>query len=54
MKIIIVPSDKTVMQHGVILDHPSDDLTCEEALQLAKRALVAWGYPHSCIFEEED
>lgn len=36
----------------VILELPTDDMAVEDALDLVQRALVAWGYHWSNIFDE--
>lgn len=54
MKILIIPSDTTKSQHSVILEQQSDELDAQEALHLAKNALVAYGYHYSNIFGEDD
>ena len=48
MKVTIEPSDGSSAHTNnyatITINHPSDDLDAEEALNVMKRALIAWGY----------
>ena len=47
MKITIEPTEEhtnSALYSTVSISNPSDDLTADLALALAKSALVAWGY----------
>mgnify|MGYP001560785035 CR=1 FL=1 len=50
MRITIEPTadqsnyDESLQQHKVILEHPSDELTAVDAVELVANALIAWGY----------
>ena len=50
MKVII---ECTSYTNGtkVTIETPSDDVPAEDALDMAKRALVAWGYQPENIFD---
>ena len=50
MKIILQPTSNE-NQHSVTLETPHDDINIEEAIELVKGALVAWGY-HPDIVNE--
>lgn len=63
MKITIEPTDNGILlsrvaqNHKVEITHPSDDLNFEEAMDLTKRALIAWGFSPDSVkeyFREEE
>ena len=56
MKITIAPSDKPqplasvdAVPSVVTVEHPYDDLDVCGAMQLVKKALIAWGYAESNV-----
>lgn len=56
MRITIEPTarglDGEFPNSKVILELPTDDVFVEDALDMVKRALVAWGFHWSNIFDE--
>ena len=54
MKVTIEPTIQPAAYTTVILSEPSDDLNAEAALEMVKRALVAWGFHWDLIFEKDE
>ena len=57
MKVTLEPSDPTNGVNSyltVSISDPSDDLACDEAVDIVLNALVAWGYSPLHVFEDRD
>ena len=56
MKITIEPTE----QHDeypnatVTISYPSDDVDCEDAVDMVLKALVAWGFSYAVVFEDRE
>ena len=54
MKVTIEPTKQTDSYLTITISDPSDDIACEEAVEMALDALVAWGYSPLHVFEDRD
>ena len=54
MKVTIEPSAPNNGYLTVSISGPSDDIDCEDALEMVLNALVAWGYNYDSVFEERE
>lgn len=54
MKVTIEPTTPDNGYLTVIISDPSDDIACEEAVDMALDALVAWGYSPLHVFGDRD
>ena len=56
MKVTIEPTE----QHNeypnstVTISYPTDDISCEDVVNMVLNALVAWGYDYENVFEERE
>ena len=54
MKVTIEPTACNNGYLTVSISDPSDDIDCEDAVDMALDALVAWGYSPLNVFAERD
>lgn len=51
MKITIQPTERDAkpVHNSVVIQSPNDDLTVDEAVGMARSALIAWGFSESLV-----
>ena len=57
MKVTIEPTEQHDDEYPystVTISYPTDDVDCNDAVDMVLNALVAWGFSHSLVFEERE
>ena len=56
MKVTIEPTEQhdEYPNSTVTISYPTDDIECEDAVNMVLNALVAWGYDYKNVFEDRE